>query len=101
MWVRGGGGRVGGWLRWAKRPSRLPPLRRRQSCCGGGPLASIRAPPTHPPTHTHTPHHHHHHHHPATPSHPSYGYNNLAKTVPKTVTAGRELPLNQLCDLLR
>lgn len=31
----------------------------------------------------------------------AYGYNNLAKTVPQTVTAGRELPLNQLCELLR
>ena len=31
----------------------------------------------------------------------AYGYNNLTRTVPKTVTAGRELPLNQLCELLR
>ena len=26
----------------------------------------------------------------------AYGYNNLVKTVPKTVTVGRELPLNQV-----
>eukprot|EP00879_Flechtneria_rotunda_P032053 GHRR01035203.1.p1 GENE.GHRR01035203.1~~GHRR01035203.1.p1 ORF type:complete len:572 (+),score=172.97 GHRR01035203.1:80-1795(+) len=31
----------------------------------------------------------------------SYGYNNLAKQVPTTVTQGRELPLNQLSELLR
>lgn len=31
----------------------------------------------------------------------AYGYNNLVRTVPKTVTAGKELPLNQLCELLR
>ena len=27
----------------------------------------------------------------------AYGYNNLVKRVPKTVTAGKELPLNQVC----
>ncbi|KAI3431573.1 hypothetical protein D9Q98_004623 [Chlorella vulgaris] len=31
----------------------------------------------------------------------AYGYNNLVKTVPSTVTAGKELPLNQMCELLR
>ncbi|KAL4427309.1 hypothetical protein ABPG77_003218 [Micractinium sp. CCAP 211/92] len=31
----------------------------------------------------------------------AYGYNKLVKTVPKTVTVGKELPLNQLCELLR
>ena len=31
----------------------------------------------------------------------AYGYNNLAKTIPKTVTIGKELPINQLCELLR
>eukprot|EP00887_Chlorella_sp_A99_P005167 scaffold40.g5167.t1 len=31
----------------------------------------------------------------------AHGYNNLAKTQPATATAGRELPLNQLCELLR
>ncbi|KAL4440220.1 hypothetical protein ABPG75_003221 [Micractinium tetrahymenae] len=31
----------------------------------------------------------------------AYGYNNLVKTVPKTVTVGKELPLNQMCELLR
>lgn len=31
----------------------------------------------------------------------AYGYNNLVKRVPATVTAGRELPLNQLTELLR
>lgn len=31
----------------------------------------------------------------------AYGYNNLPKRVPDTVTVGRELPLNQLSDLLR
>ncbi|EFN52909.1 hypothetical protein CHLNCDRAFT_36718 [Chlorella variabilis] len=31
----------------------------------------------------------------------AYGYNNLVKRVPKTVTAGKELPLNQMCELLR
>lgn len=31
----------------------------------------------------------------------AYGYNNLPRRVPATVTVGRELPLNQLSDLLR
>lgn len=31
----------------------------------------------------------------------AYGYNNLVKRVPATVTAGRELPLNQMTELLR
>jgi len=31
----------------------------------------------------------------------AYGYNNIEWTVPKTVTIGRELPLNQLTELLR
>lgn len=31
----------------------------------------------------------------------AYGFNNLVHTVPKTVTVGRELPLNQMCELLR
>ncbi|KAI7840445.1 hypothetical protein COHA_005871 [Chlorella ohadii] len=31
----------------------------------------------------------------------AYGYNNLVRTVPKTTTVGRELPLNQMCELLR
>jgi phenylalanyl-tRNA synthetase beta subunit len=31
----------------------------------------------------------------------AYGYNNLPLRVPKTVAIGRELPLNQLCELLR
>ena len=31
----------------------------------------------------------------------AHGYNNIAWTVPKTLTSGRELPLNQLSDLLR
>lgn len=31
----------------------------------------------------------------------AYGYNNIQKTVPGTVTVGRELPLNQLTELLR
>ena len=26
----------------------------------------------------------------------AYGYNNLVRTVPKTATVGRELPLNQV-----
>ena len=30
-----------------------------------------------------------------------YGYNNVPWTVPPTVTVGKELPLNQLCELLR
>eukprot|EP00878_Enallax_costatus_P014727 GHUV01015410.1.p1 GENE.GHUV01015410.1~~GHUV01015410.1.p1 ORF type:complete len:429 (+),score=134.65 GHUV01015410.1:294-1580(+) len=31
----------------------------------------------------------------------AYGYNNLSKQIPTTVTQGRELPLNQLTELLR
>ena len=31
----------------------------------------------------------------------AYGYNNVRWTVPPTVTVGKELPLNQLCELLR
>ena len=31
----------------------------------------------------------------------AYGFNNLARRMPTTVTVGRELPLNQLCELLR
>eukprot|EP00873_Tetraselmis_striata_P019778 jgi/Tetstr1/440042/TSEL_028401.t1 len=31
----------------------------------------------------------------------AYGYNNLTKRIPPTVTEGKELPLNQLSDLLR
>lgn len=31
----------------------------------------------------------------------AYGFNNLQISVPKTVTVGKELPLNQLCELLR
>lgn len=31
----------------------------------------------------------------------AYGFNNLERRVPATVTVGRELPLNQLCELLR
>lgn len=31
----------------------------------------------------------------------AYGYNNVEWTVPRTVTIGRELPLNQLTELLR
>uniref|UniRef100_A0A061S4X6 phenylalanine--tRNA ligase n=1 Tax=Tetraselmis sp. GSL018 TaxID=582737 RepID=A0A061S4X6_9CHLO len=31
----------------------------------------------------------------------AYGFNNIGKRVPPTVTEGRELPLNQLSDLLR
>ncbi|PSC73331.1 putative phenylalanine-tRNA ligase beta subunit [Micractinium conductrix] len=31
----------------------------------------------------------------------AYGFSNLVTSVPKTVTVGRELPLNQLCELLR
>lgn len=31
----------------------------------------------------------------------AYGFNNIAKRIPPTVTQGRELPLNQLSDLLR
>lgn len=31
----------------------------------------------------------------------AYGFNNLPTRVPKTVTVGRELPLNQICELLR
>lgn len=31
----------------------------------------------------------------------AYGFNNLTLRVPKTVTIGRELPLNQMCELLR
>lgn len=31
----------------------------------------------------------------------AYGYNNLPRRIPTTVTVGRELPLNQLCELLR
>ena len=31
----------------------------------------------------------------------AYGYNNLQQQIPSTVTQGRELPLNQLSELLR
>lgn len=31
----------------------------------------------------------------------AYGYNQLQEAVPQTVTSGRELPLNQLVELLR
>lgn len=31
----------------------------------------------------------------------AYGYNNIQHTVPPTVTIGKELPLNQLTELLR
>ncbi|KAF6250796.1 phenylalanyl-tRNA synthetase [Scenedesmus sp. NREL 46B-D3] len=31
----------------------------------------------------------------------AYGYNNLSKQIPTTVTQGRELPLNQVTELLR
>eukprot|EP00899_Mesostigma_viride_P011529 jgi/Mesvir1/20377/Mv12285-RA.2 len=31
----------------------------------------------------------------------AYGYNNVTRTVPKTVTVGRQLPLNHFSDLLR
>ncbi len=31
----------------------------------------------------------------------AYGYNNVRWTVPPTVTVGKEVPLNQLCELLR
>jgi len=31
----------------------------------------------------------------------AYGYNKLPTRVPKTVTVGKELPLNQMCELLR
>lgn len=31
----------------------------------------------------------------------AYGYNNIARTIPQAVTIGRELPLNQLTELLR
>lgn len=31
----------------------------------------------------------------------AYGYNNIARTIPRAVTIGRELPLNQLTELLR
>ena len=31
----------------------------------------------------------------------AYGYNQLQEAIPQTVTAGRELPLNQLVELLR
>ncbi len=31
----------------------------------------------------------------------AYGFNNLVKMVPPTVTTGRELPLNQLTELAR
>ena len=31
----------------------------------------------------------------------AYGYNSLPQRPPPTATAGRELPLNQLCELLR
>lgn len=31
----------------------------------------------------------------------AYGYNNLVRGIPKTVTVGRELPLNQMTELLR
>lgn len=31
----------------------------------------------------------------------AYGFNNLVTQVPKTVTVGKELPLSQLCELLR
>lgn len=31
----------------------------------------------------------------------AYGYNNIQKTVPQTVTFGKELALNQLGELLR
>ncbi len=31
----------------------------------------------------------------------AYGFNNLVKRVPATVTAGKELPLNQITELLR
>ena len=31
----------------------------------------------------------------------AYGYNQLQEATPQTVTAGRELPLNQLVELLR
>lgn len=31
----------------------------------------------------------------------AYGYNNIVQTIPQAVTIGRELPLNQLTELLR
>ncbi|CAI7897729.1 unnamed protein product [Closterium sp. NIES-54] len=31
----------------------------------------------------------------------AHGYNNIARTEPKTVCEGKQQPLNQLCDLLR
>ena len=31
----------------------------------------------------------------------AYGYNNLVKTVPKTMTVGRQLPINKLSDQMR
>ena len=31
----------------------------------------------------------------------AYGYNNIAKTIPKTMTIARQLPLNKLTDQLR
>ncbi len=31
----------------------------------------------------------------------AHGYNNIARHIPATVTEGRELPMNQLTELLR
>jgi phenylalanyl-tRNA synthetase beta subunit len=31
----------------------------------------------------------------------AYGYNNIGRTIPQAVTIGRELPMNQLTELLR
>lgn len=31
----------------------------------------------------------------------AYGYNNLTKHIPATVTQGKELPMNQLTEMLR
>ena len=31
----------------------------------------------------------------------AHGYNNIAETLPKSATIGRELPMNQLTELLR
>ena len=31
----------------------------------------------------------------------AYGYNNLVKTVPKTMTVARQLPINKLSDQVR
>ncbi|GAB6018602.1 hypothetical protein CHUAL_000289 [Chamberlinius hualienensis] len=31
----------------------------------------------------------------------AFGYNNIAKTLPKSFTIGQQLPLNKLCDLMR